>query len=278
MGEPYPPVIDNVTTPDRPAPQSAIELTWVGHASVLLDIGGFRVLTDPVLTRRVAHLRRRRAVPADEVRDVDLVLLSHAHMDHLHLPSLRLVRPGARFVTAVGSGRLLRAAGFDQVTEIHVGEHVRIGPVGIDAVPANHKPGRGPHSRIEAPPLGFVIDTGSHRVYFAGDTDLFDEMAGLGDIDVALLPIWGWGSSIGSGHLDPDRAAHAVGLIRPRRVVPMHWGTYAPEDGRRRIPHWFDDPAERFADVLGRRDDGGRLAFLEPGSSLSLSPRRGPRA
>ena len=89
-----------------------MELTWVGHASALMDFDGHRVLTDPLLTKRVAHLRRRRPDPPPETYDVDTVLLSHVHVDHLHLPSLRRLRPSTHIITPRGSGRLLRKAGF----------------------------------------------------------------------------------------------------------------------------------------------------------------------
>jgi L-ascorbate metabolism protein UlaG (beta-lactamase superfamily) len=250
-----------------------VKVHWVGHASTLIDVGGQRVLTDPLLTRRVAHLRRRRPLPTPDVADVDAVLLSHAHLDHLHLPSLRRIHPKTPMVTPVGTGRLLTAAGFDDVTEVRIGDVVELGASGVTAevVPAAHKHGRGPHSRVSAQPVGYVVSGDGHRVYFPGDTDLFDEMAGLDDIDVALLPIWGWGSSLGTGHLDPTRAASAAGLIRPRMVVPIHWGTYAPEDGRRSLPGWFDSPPEQFERVL---DDAGLsdlLHLLQPGESVSVS-------
>jgi L-ascorbate metabolism protein UlaG (beta-lactamase superfamily) len=256
----------------HPSPVSArrVEVTWIGHATALVEVGGFRVLTDPLMTRRVAHLRRRRPVPHTGYRDVDLVLLSHVHLDHLHRPSLQLLRPTARVLTPAGSARLVRAAGFTDVVEVRVGERIDCGPVAVDIVPAAHKRSRGPHSRVRADPLGFVVEGGGRRVYFPGDTDLFDEMADLGHIDVALLPIWGWGSNLGVGHLDPHRAATATQLIRPGLVVPIHWGTYAPEDGRRRLPSWFDQPPvelERELDALG---EAHRLHLLDPGTSVSL--------
>ena len=250
-------------------------ITWVGHATVLLDIGGYRVITDPALTHRVAHLRRRRAVPDPATTDVDLVLLSHAHMDHLHLPSLRRLRPSASFITPAGSAPLLRAAGLHDITEVTVGDRIEQGPVTIEVVPAAHTPGRGPHSRIDARPVGYVVDSSSRRFYFAGDTDLFDAMADLREIDVALLPIWGWGSSIGNGHLDPERATEASRLIRPEVVVPVHWGTYAPEDGRRRPPPWFDEPIETFETVFTDAGQLDRLRVIEPGGTLTLPPSPG---
>lgn len=244
--------------------------TWVGHSTVLIDDPTHRVLTDPLLTRRVAHLRRRRPLPSADVADVDLVLLSHAHMDHLHLASLRTVRPSAGVVTPRGTARLVQAVGFTDVVEVVPGDRVRSGAALIDVVPARHRHGRGPHSRVRAVPVGYVVELGGRRTYFAGDTDLFDGMAELAGIDVALLPIWGWGPTIGEGHLDPTRAVAAAGLIQPSLVVPIHWGTYAPEDGRRRLPRWLDAPAEAFLAEADRRADAPPVELLSPGGELVL--------
>ena len=133
-----------------------------------------------------------------------------------------------------------------------------------------HKHGLGPHSRATAPPVGYVINGEGRRVHFPGDTDLFDEMEQLGDIDVAMLPIWGWGSTLGTGHLDPTRATTATGLIRPGMVVPIHWATYAPEDGRR-LPSWFDDPPARFEQALADAGLSQFLHLLHPGESVSIA-------
>jgi L-ascorbate metabolism protein UlaG (beta-lactamase superfamily) len=247
-----------------------LEITWVGHATALVDVAGYRVLTDPLLTRRVAHLRRRRPVPTDDLRDIDLVLLSHVHLDHLHRPSLERLKPTARVLTPAGSERLVRAAGFTDVVGVRVGDRVECGPTVVEVVPAVHKRGRGPHSRVKADPIGFVVEGDGRRIYFPGDTDLFGEMAGLGDLDVALLPIWGWGSTLGEGHLNPQRAAVATQLIRPGLVVPIHWGTYAPEDGRRRLPSWFDQPPVDLERELRQLGEDHRLRVLEPGASVTL--------
>ncbi len=248
-----------------------MRVQWVGHATALVEVGDQRILTDPLLTRRVAHLRRRRPLPTPDVADVDTVLLSHAHLDHLHLPSLRKVHPSTRFVTPVGIGRLLRAAGFDDVTEVRVGDCIELDgdQLSVDVVSAAHKHGRGPHSRVTAPPVGYVINGEGRRVYFPGDTDRFDGMSQLHDIDLAMLPIWGWGSSLGTGHLDPTRAATATGVIRPGIVVPIHWGTYAPEDGRR-VPSWFDVPPEQFESALVDAGLAQHLHLLHPGESVRV--------
>ncbi|MGB0112833.1 MAG: MBL fold metallo-hydrolase [Ilumatobacteraceae bacterium] len=246
------------------------ELTWVGHATALVDSGTTRVLTDPLLTKRVAHLRRRVPVPGPDAADVDVVLLSHAHGDHLHLPSLKRIRRDAQVLTPAGTGRLLRSAGFRDVTEVRTGDRATIGDVSIEVVPAAHSHKRGPHSRVEARPVGYIIDDGSNRVYFPGDTDLFDSMGDLADIDVALLPIWGWGSTLGTGHLDPARAAIAAERIAPRLIVPIHWGTYAPEDGRRRTPTWFHDPPEQFEAAITERHLTDSLRVVQPGDGIVL--------
>ena len=250
-----------------------MRITWVGHATVHVEAAGVRILTDPLVTRRLAHLRRRRPAPSRELLDVDAVLISHAHLDHLHVPSLRRLRPTARIVAPRGSGRLLRAAGFGDVVEVVAGDRVDVHGIRIDVVPALHGDGRGPHSRVHAAPVGYVVEAAGQRVYFAGDTDLFDDMARLDAIDLALLPIWGWGPTLGDGHLDPDRAARATELIRPRIIVPIHWGTYAPEDGRRRFPAWFDAPPGHLATALATRSLDDALHVVEPGhDALDLAP------
>jgi len=195
---------------------------------VLLDLDGVRLLTDPVLRNRVWHLRRQ--VPGTEATkyaDVDAVLLSHLHFDHLDLPSLKRLGRSVPLVVPRGGGSLLVRRGFRRVVEVEPGEEVRIGTLTILATHAEHDGLRLPLG-AKAPALGYVL-RGSRRIYFAGDTDLFEGLVEIGrDLDVALLPIWGWGPSAGSGHLDPRRAAEALRLLRPLLAVPIHWGTYAP--------------------------------------------------
>lgn len=255
---------------------TAMEVTWVGHSTVLIDHDGYRAITDPLLTRRVAHLRRRRELPPADRADVDLALLSHVHIDHLHLPSLRKLRPDTAFVVPRNAAPLLRKAGYDDITEVVEGDVLEAGPLRIEVVHAEHKAGRGPHTRLTASPVGYIVDTdqtGAHggaRVYFPGDTDLFADMATFTDIDVALLPIWGWGSTLGTGHLDPPRAAEAAALMGPDVVVPIHWGTYAPEDGRRALPKWFTNAPELFIEAMADTGQSDRLRVLDPGATLTL--------
>src|SRR4029079_9097757 len=117
------------------------------------------------------------------------------------------------------------------------------------AVEAKH-PGKRLLER-DSEAVGFLIASRHRRIYFAGDTDLFDGMEGLAeDLDLALLPIWGWGPSIGPGHLDPERAARAAALLSPRMVVPIHWGTLYPIGLARLRPDPLRSPPREFADWM----------------------------
>jgi L-ascorbate metabolism protein UlaG (beta-lactamase superfamily) len=248
-------------------------ITWVGHATALIELDGVRLLTDPALTPRLAHLRRHHRADLDALGDVDAVLISHVHMDHLHVPSLRLLGRGRRVIVPAGAGALVRRHGF-ATREVVVGDHVTVGPVDVEAVPAVHPGRRGPHSRVRADAIGYVLRGPSATVYFPGDTDLFASMAELGPIDVALLPIAGWGPTLGPGHLDPDGAARASVLLQPQLVVPIHWGTYSPITGRRGAPAWLHRPPERFAAAMETAGHGARLRLLAPSERLLVPARR----
>ena len=245
-------------------------LRWIGHATVQIDLDGVRLLTDPLLRNRVAHLRRAGRVGRVAGEDVDVVLLSHGHLDHLDLPSLRVLA-AVPVVAPRGLGAMLRRRGLT-VTEVDEGDELRFGAVTIRAVEANHEGGRPPFpSDVSA--LGFVVE-GSSRVYFAGDTDLFDAMDGLvPELDVALLPIWGWGPSLGRGaHMDPARAAEAVRRLRPRIVVPIHWGTYFPLHlGLRGAPAFVTAPAARFVRAVAEAAPDVEVRVLAQGEEMAFS-------
>ncbi len=157
------------------------------------------------------------------------MLVSHLHLDHLDLPSLRRVGGGATIVVPHGAGAWLRRAGWEHVVELAAGDAVSLGGVAVRAVAARHggfRPPRGPRAAA----LGYVLE-GSRSVYFAGDTGFFDAMHLIapGGLDVALLPVAGWGLTLPlATHLDPLRAAHAARLLGARMTVPIHWGTYRP--------------------------------------------------
>jgi L-ascorbate metabolism protein UlaG (beta-lactamase superfamily) len=243
-------------------------LTWVGHATVLFECANGRLVTDPALTRQLAHLRRRR--PLAELPPVDGVLLSHLHMDHFHLPSLKRVAHHGTAVVPLGGESLLATRPFHDIRTVVPGDHVELAGFDIEVVHADHLHGRGPHSKLTAHPVGYVVRHQGRAVYFGGDTDLFDAMADLGPIDVALIPIWGWGPTLGERHLDPTTAAQAVELIDPRVVIPIHWGTYSPMRHRRGDPPWLERPLGAFRGELAARGLEGRMVALEPGGSFPV--------
>jgi L-ascorbate metabolism protein UlaG (beta-lactamase superfamily) len=246
-----------------------VGIEWLGHSTVVVDLDGVRLITDPLLRNRVAHLRRAVPVNSKAMRGVDAVLISHAHYDHLDLPSLERLGKKVPVVVPRGLGVLLRRRRFENVVEIELDDIVRIGALEVRAVQAEHEASRGPFGAT-ASALGYVI-TGARSVYFAGDTDLFPEMTDLGPVDVALVPIWGWGPSVKSGHLDPQRAAEALALLRATLVVPIHWGTYYPMQlGLRGAPAFLERPAADFLVAARELAPEVEIRVLKPGESIPL--------
>jgi L-ascorbate metabolism protein UlaG (beta-lactamase superfamily) len=259
-------MLSNVSGPDAAA-RGEIAITWLGHATVLVEIDGMRVLTDPVLRDRVGPLMRVAAGPrAADLGVLDCVLLSHLHADHTDLPSLRAIDLRGPIVAPRGAGRWLAAKGIPNVRELEPGQEVEIETVRLVATVATHDSRRRPFGPA-ADPIGYLI-RGSACVYFAGDTDLYPAMAELrGAADVALLPVWGWGSRLGPGHLDPDRAAQATGLIAPALSIPIHWGTFAlPRPARRSSDP--QRPAREFAALAKRYAPGVDVRVLAPGERI----------
>ena len=239
-------------------------LTWLGHSCVALELDGLLIVTDPVFRKRIVHLRRKAPVDPVALAGADVVLVSHIHHDHLDLPSLDQLDLGAQVIVPTGAGDLLRRRGFRLVREVVAGDEVDVGLVRVRVTHAEHdaalRMGTGTTRAV-----GYVID-GTRTVYFAGDTDLFDGMGTLGRIDVALLPVAGWGPRLPAGHLDPVRAVEALALVNPRVAIPIHWGTYAAW----RPPRGDDKPAMEFAELAATIVPAVDVRVLKPGQSCPL--------
>jgi len=255
---------------DAAVPQDRI--AYLGHATVLIELDGVRLLTDPLLRHRVAHLRRQvPQVDRAGLAGLDAVLISHLHHDHVDLASLRLLGSDLRLLVPAGAGAWLRRAGFTAVTELAAGEHAQVADLEVTATragPDGRRPG-GPRAGT----LGFVVRGQSSSVYFAGDTELFDGMRDLPrGLDAALLPVAGWGPTLGPGHMDPLQAAQAAALVQPRIAIPMHWGTLLPLGLGRRHRHALGLPPRAFADHVGELAPAVEVRILDPGEATQLAP------
>lgn len=256
---------------------AADRVTYVGHATLLVELGGVRVLTDPILRGRVAHLRRHGGtVEPGSLGDLDAVLVSHAHLDHLHAASLKPLaakRPQPALVVPPALRRHVAKLGFENVVELSAGESAEVAGLRIVATHADHDTRRHPLG----PPgeaVGFLLGEPGRRVYFAGDTDVFPEMEALADgLDTALIPVWGWGPSLGPGHLDPKAAAAALRLLRPRLAIPIHWGTLFPFalDRLRGKAPLLSDPPHEFAREAERLAPEVEVRVLQPGEATPLA-------
>lgn len=267
------------STPHGAVAGAGMSVTWLGHATVLFEVGGLRLLTDPVLRGRVAFLSRVGAGPAPVTPPaVDVVLLSHLHHDHCDLPSLRLLGTRVRIVAPVGAGSWLREKGFRNVVELGQGRSLDLGRVTVTAVPAEHDGLRAPFGP-RAAAVGYLVDGIGRRGYFAGDTDLFDAMRDLGaadaGLDLALLPVWGWGTSLGPGHMDPSRAAAAVEMLSPRLSIPVHWGTLLPVSFRSLRPgavRLLHVPPTLFAAEVRATGSDRAVLVADPGRPVRIGP------
>jgi L-ascorbate metabolism protein UlaG (beta-lactamase superfamily) len=251
----------------RPEPEWGVR--FLGHATFELDLGVATVLTDPVLRQRCTFLRRISPAPTPPPSTPTVVVLSHLHHDHCDLPSLAGWGLRSVIVAPRGARRFLARHGFEEVVTLDVGESCRVGELTVTATPARHSGRRepwGPTARA----IGYLLATPGRRLYFAGDTDLFPQMEGLGrPLDVALVPVAGWAPRLGPGHLDPARAAEAVSRLRPRVAIPMHWGSLSPV-GYRPSEETRAAPARAFAREVRRLAPDTQVRVLAPGTGRTL--------
>jgi len=245
-------------------------IDFLGHATAVIRIGAATLVTDPLLRRRVSGLVHRHPHAFSVMPSViDGVLISHLHHDHLDIPSLRRLGPDTLVVVPRHGGALLRRQGFGDVVELQPGQWVDIGGLRIRATRAVHLGLRAPWGPLGGC-LGFVIETPGKQVYFAGDTQAFPEMRTFGPIDVALVPIAGWGPVLGPGHMGPRAAVEALRLLQPRIVIPIHWGSLVPFGLHRRTWSYLTRPPLEFVELSGRETPEVHVEVLQPGQSLAF--------
>jgi L-ascorbate metabolism protein UlaG (beta-lactamase superfamily) len=256
--------------PPSTVPPSPVGIRFLGHATVVLDLPGLRIVTDPFLRDRLGPLRRHGPVPhAPAIGAVEVVLVSHAHPDHYDPRSLRLV-PGDPLVIAPrGLGGRIRRLGL-RAREVVVDEIVSLAPGWtVTAVPARHW--RWPGAPTAAT-IGYLVEGPLRRgIYFAGDTSRFTGLRELGGrVDLALLPVGSWGPHRTPGHLTPRSAALVAREIGARVAVPIHWGTLYPRGLERIAGSRLTEPARRFASWAERLAPDVDVRVVEPGGATSI--------
>ena len=254
-----------------PAVGEGARLTWLGHASWLVQLDGLSLLVDPVLGDRLPGFIRRNVPPGvavDRLPSIDASLVSHNHYDHLDLPPL--VAVGAPVIAGLGTARILRRKSLP-CTELGWWESTRIGAVTIHFVPAQHWSRRGLNDVNEALWGGFVIEGSSARVYHSGDTAYFEGFTEIGrrfpGIDAALLPIGAYDPAwfMERQHMNPEQAIQAFVDLGARNFLAMHWGTFKLTDEP------LDEPPVRAVAEWGRRDlPPDALHVLPVGGGLAV--------
>jgi L-ascorbate metabolism protein UlaG (beta-lactamase superfamily) len=222
-----------VDAPPAPRPpEGTIAITFVGHATVMITTPASRVLVDPFLENSLLGVRRAKAagIAAADLADVDLVLVTHAHRDHLSRPSLAQLPVEAAVVVPPQCEKLVRRAGLQMVEELDPGRSFRANDVEVTAVPVRHSGTRGFGDYVRRGACGYVVRTPRHVVYVAGDTGYF---SGFGEIgrrfrpDVALLPIAGYEpASFREEHMSPLDAVYAFEDLGARVMIPTSYGSF----------------------------------------------------
>jgi len=258
------------STPPHALLDAAFGALWIGHATALLRMGGLHILTDPVLSQRIGislgdvTLGLDRLAPpsldAEAMPPIDVILISHAHFDHLDLPTLKkLASPRAVVVTARKTARLI-PSGYARVVELDWEERIDIGPLNIRAVRPQHWGARRAFDRtrgynaylLEEGPTGGV----RRRVFFAGDTAFTRAFARLAPVDLALLGIGAYDPWV-HAHATPEQAWEMSGMMRAQRLLPLHHSTFELSDERP------DEPMQRL--LVAASGDDDRIVGASPG-------------
>jgi L-ascorbate metabolism protein UlaG (beta-lactamase superfamily) len=269
LDEPAVPVEPDRTRFDAP---HALQVTWLGHATVLIQLGGTHILTDPTFGRlafgTVQRLMPPPVLPAD-LPHIDVIAVSHNHYDHCDLPSIKAVRrrfPEAVLAVPSGLDHWMRRRFGDPVQRIEWWHSVEIGGVHIHAVPAQHWSVRGPGDECQTHWCGFVFESAVGTVYFAGDTGFGLHFEAIAErhprIDAALLPVGAYAPRwfMQHQHIGPQEAVEAANILGAR-ILPMHWGTYKLTDEP------LDEPPRLAREEATRRNVP--ITLLHPGGIWS---------
>lgn len=256
------------------APPTGLRVTWLGHATSLVEVDGHRVLFDPIWSDRASPLgwagpRRwyRPPLALDDVPALDAVVISHDHYDHLDLPTVQaLGARGVTFVVPLGVGAHLAYWGVPEarIVELDWWEKTRVGDLDIVCTPARHASGRTLLDKDEQLWAGWALIGAKHRVYYSGDTGLFPAMkaigAKLGPFDVTMIEVGQYHSAWPDWHIGPEQAVTAHQWVQGKLLLPVHWGLFSL------AYHAWTEPAERV--LLAAQKAGVHLVIPRPGQSV----------
>jgi len=254
---------------------SGLAVTYVGHATALLELAGRFFLTDPVFGDRIPAVKREAEPGLDlaALPALSAVLVSHAHYDHMDLPTLGRLPPEAPILLPAGTRGLVRSLGARRVVEMRTWKGWELPGARITAVPANHYGGRILLDSFRRPALGYVIESGGNAVYFAGDTgpaNRFEEIGGRFRLDLALLPIGAYRPRwiMRWSHQNPSEALDAFQSLAADFMIPIHWGTF------RLSAEPMDEPVRWLRRAAAERGVSERVIVLEPGQTWVLPGTR----
>ncbi len=258
-------------------PPSGLRVTWLGHSTLVIEIDGATILTDPVWSERISPVTwagPRRWYPPPlalaDVPPIDAVVISHDHYDHLDYPTMAAMAAwDAPFVVPLGVGAHLAAWGIPEarIIELDWWERTTVRDVEIVATPARHASGRTPFDNGSTLWASYALIGAKHRAWFSGDTGLFPAMTEIGEklgpFDVTMIESGAYGSAWPDWHLGPEQAVRAHEMVRGKLLVPIHWGLFDLAF------HGWTEPVERI--IVAAERAGAPLAVPRPGESVEPS-------
>ena len=258
-------------------PASGLRVTWIGHSSLLIEIDGKRILTDPVWGDRASFVSwagpKRFFAPPMALSDLpalDAIILSHDHYDHLDYPTIKnLTHQGTPIFCSLGVGPIIEKWGIakSRITELNWMDTAMVGDLSITATPARHFTGRGLHNRNQTLWSSFVIKGNKHNIFFGADSGFFPGFKEIGDrfgpFDLTMLEIGAYGNGWPDIHMGPDNAANAHLALRGKLMLPIHWGTF------NLALHAWREPVERLQGYAAERNIS--LVLPEPGKPTEIT-------
>jgi L-ascorbate metabolism protein UlaG (beta-lactamase superfamily) len=274
--QPPPTVAGNPQRFETP-PATGLRVTWLGHSSLLIEIDGHRILTDPMWSDRASPLtwvgpRRWYAPPIalGELPAIDAVVISHDHYDHLDYRTISVLKDSkALFIVPLGVGAHLAYWGVpeERIIELDWWEHTRVGELEVVCTPARHASGRTGPDKDATLWGSYALVGPQHRAYFSGDTGLFPAMKDIGErlgpFDVTMIEVGQYHSAWPDWHIGPEQAVIAHQMLRGRVLLPVHWGLFSL------AAHGWTEPIERVIAAAGA--SGETVIVAKPGQSIEPS-------